>query len=73
VSNNSRISLQNPESSDSIFFLYSLSKLMCFDPFDSSFYSIEEIALQAVLLDPTEFLYATDNKFLSSIDNSYSV
>jgi len=32
---------------------------------------MEERALQAVLLDPTEFLYATDNKFLSSVESSY--
>ena len=43
---------------------------MCSDSLDSSFYSIEEIALQAVRMGPEIFLHATENKFLSSYESS---
>jgi hypothetical protein len=65
-----KISLQNLSSSDSIFFLYSVKCLRFLLPFVYSLCSIDDRARHAVLLDPTEFLYATDNKFLSSSFNS---
>jgi hypothetical protein len=57
----------------SIFALYPLIKSKNLEPLLSSFYSMDEIDLQALLLVPTEFLYATDRRFLSSLDNSYPV
>ena len=51
-SNKLRMSWQNPCNSASNFVLKDLINGKCFDPFDSSFYSILEIALHAVLLDP---------------------
>jgi len=65
-----KISLQIFVNSPSIFFLYSCKSGKFFPPFDESFCSIDDKALHAVLLEPTLFLKATDNKFLSSTFNS---
>ena len=67
----SMISLQYSFNSFSIPCLYSLNKDNLLEFLASSFYSIEERALQAVLLLPTVFLYATERRFLSSMVKSF--
>ena len=51
-----RISVQNPSNSPSIFFLKDYIWPKFLEPLDSSLYSMLDMALQAVLREPIEFL-----------------
>ncbi len=72
-SNNLRISWQNPCNSATNLDLKDLINGKCFDPFYSSFNSILERALKAVLIGPTLLKRLPKNKNVTNFYKPYTI